>query len=86
MLGKKQRRGPMLSAPFFRYLTRHHDSGWVGLNRYKSEFDTRDTGFIQTIPTTIAAMKPNDRSAASTFSLIDRSIVASLPVRRRWGD
>ena len=31
------------------------------------------------MPNTIAAMKPNDRSAASTFSLIESSIVASIP-------
>ena len=33
---------------------------------------------LQTMPNTIAAMKPNDRTAASTFSRIVSSIVASM--------
>jgi hypothetical protein len=33
----------------------------------------------QIIPNTIAARKPKDRSAASTFSLVESSIVASNP-------
>ena len=33
---------------------------------------------LQTMPNTIAAMKPNDRTAASTFSRIVSSIVASI--------
>jgi hypothetical protein len=32
------------------------------------------------MPNTIAAMKPNDRTAASTFSRIESSIVASIAV------
>lgn len=37
------------------------------------------------MPNTIAAMKPNDRSAASTFSRIESSIVASIPATLAGG-
>jgi hypothetical protein len=50
--------------------------GW-GLNRCLAREMKR--GLPQIIPNTIAARKPNDRSAASTFSRIESSIVASLP-------
>jgi len=36
----------------------------------------------QTMPTTIAARNPNDTSAASTFSRIESSIVASCRLSR----
>ena len=39
---------------------------------------------LQTMPNTIAAMKPNDRTAASTFSRIVSSIVASIDGRLGW--